>query len=426
MATLEQVLAARDWRAQRQAELTRPGSALVCLTLNIAGPDKRFLLADRAFRKAISLILACSPRIALLERRVDEAGHCAFFRADMEPTALKRMLCSLEQNHPLGRLFDIDVLDGEGSKISRADISLPERLCLICDAPAYACARSRAHPLEQVQQRTRGLLRAYFDAVLCDRVQQAATRALLTELSITPKPGLVDRNNSGAHGDMDFFSFVRSASALMRYFYVFCQQGLAAPNEQALFPALQATGLQAERAMREATGGVNTHMGAVYSLGLIAGACGYLAARDVPLTPDALLSCAGALARAPKDKPIESYAGARGQAMRGFPAVRHIALPALETGASENDAGVLALLRLIAQVEDTNLVRRSSPEAAARVRKQVQQALRQGRDPLMLAAQLDEEFIRNNLSPGGCADLLAAALMVRAICTEERDLEDGD
>lgn len=433
--TLEQMLKAREWRAGRQRALAAEhGQMLVCLTLNIAGPVKRTPLADRAFDEAAALIGDRLMGAALCERRVDDTGYFGVWRADGDPLLVKRRMCAVEEDHPLGRLLDIDVLDASAGKIERAALGLPARRCLICGGEAHACARSRAHSVVELQGATHRLLKGYFDAKFAGDIQQAATKALLYELSATPKPGLVDRAGSGAHADMDFTSFIDSIAALGKYFRMFALQGIGAKDERALFESLRFTGKQAERDMLRATGGANTHRGVVFTLGLIAGACGLIYGRGKALTVDGVLSAAARLARhslgelkaSPRAQTLRGAGGARAQAAAGFPSVRDVALPELgrwlARGESANDASVAALLSLIAHVEDTNLMARSNPNAAAAIRADVRARLGQVENMpgiLRLAEALDKQFTAANLSPGGSADLLAAAWMLRFVGTEE-------
>ena len=125
-------------------------------------------------------------------------------------------------------------------------------------------------------------------------VAQQATRSLLYEVSVTPKPGLVDRLDSGAHTDMDFFTYLDSSVALTEYFRSAYLEGstrsaLAPPD---LFTCLRKLGRQAERQMYAATSGVNTHKGSVFTLGLFCGGLGWLNGRgEQPDVPSLLRLC---------------------------------------------------------------------------------------------------------------------------------------
>lgn len=262
-------------------------------------------------------------------------------------------------------------------------------------------------------------------AAACAAIAKAA---LLEEVSATPKPGLVDRRNSGAHRDMDFNTFVRSAEALEPWFAVFYMLGAALP-EECLLNVLRERGIEAEKAMYTATGGVNTHKGALFSLGLLCAACGALDAGGEMLTPDALCAFVARLTRGISAELLNTdthggsafmktgATGVRGEAEQGYPTVRKLALPALRaalmSGMSRNDAAVLTLIRLIASAEDTNLLTRGGEEGARWAR--IQAAELEQNFSIEKTVMLDDRFIARNLSPGGCADLLAIALFLHSI-----------
>ena len=317
-------------------------------------------------------------------------------------------------------------------------------------------------------------------------IAELAERALLCELAVTPKPGLVDMETNGAHEDMDRFTFVRSACALRPYFERCACLGMENRSTEETFFRLRREGLLAEETMLAATGGVNSHKGAIFSLGLLCCAAG---AGDEPCTsafpfrkmerahseaneesaagsadskifsakgvsiqnpcatnaeaehtpppfPEsieskraALLRRAAALAaHSMEDLSILSAetaktggerdylrtgrTGARGEAAAGFPSVVQIALPTLEKalaeGKSANLAGLEALTALMRTVADANVLRRAGEEGLKRVQHSARQS---DASPESLRA-LDREFTAERLSPGGCADLLAAAWLL--------------
>ena len=349
-------------------------------------------------------------------------------------------MVAIEEGHGLGRLFDIDVLAGAGQIVDRAQIGLPPRGCLVCGAPGAGCARSRAHGIEELQRATRTLITDYIDGRLAEQIAQNALRSMLYEVSVTPKPGLVDRLGSGAHTDMDLFTFIDSAAALCSYFrdmaLIGCRSRDIPPTK--LLARLRYRGIQAEEAMQAATGGVNTHKGLIFSLGLVAAACGYLGEGPEAKDPEAilrvvaeaaaptiegdLLPLTAETARTAGERLFARHriAGVRGEAAAGFPAVGQLGLPLMRRLVSEGwsleQAGVAVLLHLIATVEDTNLIHRSNPETQRRIAREVahwlEAAPRSLEDYLAEARRLDAQFTRENLSPGGCADLLALTFML--------------
>ena len=140
------------------------------------------------------------------------------FLLDADALAVKAVTVELEDHAPVGRLFDMDVLCPDGRKVDRQELGREGRKCLICGGMAQACARSRTHAVPELQEKTRKILE---DALLredCQTAARLASQALLYEVAATPKPGLVDRENSGSHRDMDFFTFQASAAALFPYF----------------------------------------------------------------------------------------------------------------------------------------------------------------------------------------------------------------
>jgi len=274
--------------------------------------------------------------------------------------------------------------------------------------------------------------------------------ALLYEAAVSPKPGLVTPSSRGAHSDMDYFTFLASAAALAPWFDEAARIGLAFSGHDpaALLAPLRAAGAAAERAMFAATGGVNTHKGLVFSLGLLCAASGALVARGEALEAEACARGAGSIVRGLVERDFgglrtkeESLltvgerlylrwgvTGIRGEAERGFPSVLDGSLPRLRAGLAAgltlNDALVDALLVLYAIVEDTNALGRGGEEGLALVRAGAAEALGLGgmstEGGKAAIRRMDELFAARRVSPGGCADLLAATYFLHAIPGAER------
>ncbi|MDR0583385.1 MAG: citrate lyase holo-[acyl-carrier protein] synthase [Treponema sp.] len=450
--SLEDVLAFREEKAQRQKKLLAEyGVPLLCLGLNMPGEYKRFPLAARSFceeLKAVRLSLA-SEGIAVIHAETFEAagGYAAFITAAYPPEKLKEIAVSIEDRHPLGRLFDIDVLREDGEKISRGSFGKQGRPCLICGGDAFACGRSRAHSAEELRNAAAALMAAFQRERLADLIAAAALKALIGEAAVTPKPGLVDRINNGAHRDMDFFSFIDSTAAIIPYFRNCALAGFNAaeipPEEMralplsspghpaALFNSLRPAGKSAGLSMLEATGGANTHRGLIFSIGLASASFGVffrhreqIAAEEI-LDFIASMTCrvrddfsGGELSHGEVIHRRYGIGGVREEAARGFPAVRD-ALPLLRrnlsAGYTLNDAGLAVFLRLLISVADTNIIHRSGPETLLEIQKNASAFLSSNPGPAGMAeyaAEMDREFIAKNISPGGCADLLALTLFL--------------
>ncbi len=437
--TLAQMLEAREMRAFRQLELSRKWKLpIISFSMNIPGPVKDSPLIRRGFWAGCSELELRLPREAVKEHRIWEAvtGSEAVYVVDMAPEEVKAITTAIEDEHGLGRLFDMDVLDTAQNKLDRELVGGQSRDCIVCGAPGRGCASRRVHSIVQLQGAVQKILTRYFAAEDRNWIGAAAVQSLLDEVHTTPKPGLVDRRNRGSHRDMDLNTFTASAAALRPYFTRCAETGMetAGLTPWETFGRLRAEGLQAEKAMYAVTGGINTHKGAIFTMGLLCGAAGRLwtpegtwdagkLCREVSaMTKDAMEAD---LARGEADTAGTrifracGIRGIRGEVALGLPSVTQIGLPAYRAcrarGASWNDAGVVTLLHLIANVEDTCLIHRGGLDGAAEAARRVSDLLREAAPQREEIEAMDDWFIRRNLSPGGCADLLAAVYFVYSL-----------
>ena len=265
------------------------------------------------------------------------------------------------------------------------------------------------------------------------RIARLAAAALVEEVYTTPKPGLVDLNNTGAHRDMTVQTFLYSAAALQPYFREMAELGRTLPQE-ALLPALRASGIRAEAAMFKATDGVNTHKGALFSLGILCGCAGRFLAMNRRPSAEDLCGLAADLTRGICARELgvgdETHGqgvfrkygarGIRGEAESGFASVRMYSLPCfrqeLERGTEYGEAAVKALLSLISHVPDTTVLHRRGEKIAAWAAEEAARCLADYREDTVL--ELDRAFIRENVSHGGCADLLAVTIFLHRLENE--------
>lgn len=426
-AEIADVLAARDERAQSQRSmLERHRQSLISFGMNIAGEiklDEDILRAYRAGARRIETVLK-KQRMHVLDKRekIAHTGCECLWAVSADAVEIKRHMRMIEEAEEIGRLFDIDVIDASGYKLQRAE----PRKCLICSEEAYLCARSRRHSADELYLRAKEIIKRHFEAQFIENTARAAQRALLNEALTTPKPGLVDCENNGAHDDMDIFSFAASACALKEYFKTAVRIGIEMRSAEVdeCFERLQYAGMQAEGDMEMATNGVNTHKGALFSMGILCCAAGMAGEKA---SVETLTKCAARIA-APAMERLKAlpeaqattggekqylrygYTGARGEATLGFPTATQIALPvlrrAVEAGKRLNDAGLEALCALMAVVYDSNILRRADMDALAAVRAAAKDALRDGARHERMR-EMDAAFTRAGISPGGSADLLA-------------------
>ncbi|MDR3165252.1 MAG: triphosphoribosyl-dephospho-CoA synthase [Synergistaceae bacterium] len=280
-----------------------------------------------------------------------------------------------------------------------------------------------------------------------------AALASFEELALSPKPGLVCLDSPGSHTDMDWVTFALGASALAPYWHVQASDGFRMGHYKPLrgiAEKLRATGLEMERAMYEATGGVNTHKGLIFALSLITGSSGVCARRN-EFARDAILRVSGDIIsplvsmdleciekRARRSEKLthgesiylaHGLGGIRTEAAKGFPSVRvglTALTEALSAGASLRGAAIAALLKLMTICEDTNVIHRGGmsfweDEYRDRVRETARKF-----DPLEpdldgSVREFGELLVSLGISPGGAADLLACTLFLyRSKITDNR------
>ncbi len=266
------------------------------------------------------------------------------------------------------------------------------------------------------------------------KIAALAVEAMLFEVSATPKPGLVDRANCGAHKDMDFFTFMSSSAALHGSFDFMVRAGAQFKDEPIgkLLPELRKCGIQAEKEMFAFTNGVNTHKGMIFTLGMLCGCAGWFAGKG-KMSANVLCMLAGAMcegickkefADLEKKKQLTKgeivylaygYTGVRGEVESGYQTVRYISLPLYRKlrgeGKTQNDSLVHTLIALIANTTDTNIISRHDLDTALYAKKMAKEVLEKGgiysEEGRKKIIDMDRAFIHRYISPGGCADLLA-------------------
>ncbi|MBU7568468.1 triphosphoribosyl-dephospho-CoA synthase CitG [Weissella hellenica] len=264
------------------------------------------------------------------------------------------------------------------------------------------------------------------------QVVNAALQALLYEVSVTPKPGLVDPASVGAHDDMDVFTFIDSAITLRPYFEAVYQQAINFDKRDLseLFEQIRPLGITAEQEMFAATNNVNTHKGAIFSLGILVAATGVLERQKIPYDTTKLmmvvekmlthllkndfadLSAKKELTAGEKQFLQYGKGGIREEAAAGYPTVIKVALPYLRRNNGTRNQRLLNTLMLIVKSsQDSNLIKRAGnvnvlPWVKEKVDFFFSLGGSQTEGGRLYLEQLDNLFIEKNLSLGGSADLL--------------------
>ncbi|MDD4291656.1 MAG: triphosphoribosyl-dephospho-CoA synthase [Clostridia bacterium] len=265
-------------------------------------------------------------------------------------------------------------------------------------------------------------------------IVEAVRYALQAELDATPKPGLVDRRNNGSHTDMDYALMQTSIGIVAESVDAFLKVADSNVEDNNLYienlaREIQEEGVRAELRMLRATDGVNTHKGAIYCMGLAATAY-YICFKTGGVTPQSWQEQIKLLALSlERTKDTKGYAvtrkyrvnGAVENAVGGYQQVFSKFVPffnAIGRVYPFNEACVITLLYIATQMDDTNLYVRGGKEGALWAVKQLERLLQIFKEDgynEVFAQQLDDEFIKRNLSLGGSADMLALTLFVNSM-----------
>ena len=382
--SLEQVLWSREKRVATQKELLEkyPGT-LICFMLNIPGPEKVNKLFEKVFYEGLEKIQnkleteKISTEVRLVQENI--TGYEGYLVVKADGCRVKKLMIALEETK-IGRLYDIDVLEKENTKISRNDLGFPERKCLLCDNPACQCGRSRKHSIEELRKKIYDII---WEEQLQRGVAAEISQALMEEVYTTPKPGLVDREDTGAHTDMDCQTFQKSTEAIAEDLAAMFEAGYSwEADPETLFPLLRERGKKTEEKMFAATGGVNTHKGIIFTIGILAAAAGISLRNYGKIESESVCRISLEMTKKELEQDLRKLKqssgithgekiychlgekGVRGLAMTGYPILCELTVPHMKqyiaNNRDKNQINVQILLEIIAELTDTNVISRTS------------------------------------------------------------------
>lgn len=441
------VLDNREWRSRLQDKLkvTNYDKIVISAKLNIPGPIKNNDILQKIFMDGWQTFVAgleCNSQYEMLfAERV--TGPEAFITVDGNLAAVKKTAILFEETYVLGRLFDIDVMaNGQANyQLSREDLGFGPRLCLICGKPAKVCAKEQNHTLDEgyevINQMYQGATskELIFEKESQETVVNNALKGLLYEVSLNPKPGLVDPVSMGSHTDMNMFMFIDSSLSLKSYLDKAFKLGrnFEGSDLKLLFNALRAEGVLAEQTMFNATNNVNTHKGAIFSLGIWVTAIAYSTKdgsatmtevrRVIQRMVEGLIEkdlASNRVAMTAGEQQFQTYqlTGIRGEAVNGFPGVAEVAVPFLQTTFGTMTQRLLdTLMKIAATLEDSTLIKRAkTPDVLAEMKEWTSIYFKLGgshtEEGMKYLYDLDRLFIERNLSIGGSADTLILTIFI--------------
>lgn len=453
---IQEVLAGKERKAQLQQELMDIyNTTIIGVAVNMPGAVKYNSLIVEFFGAGLNKLRhkLLFQGIRILEERSCHmpSGPIAALAVDMSAEAAKCLAVDIEQENIYGRLLDIDIYATDGRQLSRTELGLPARRCLLCDEHFTVCMRERRHSLEELVARANYLLESFRQSgealfpQIVQNIGTAAVQAMLFEALCAPAPGLVDRYNAGAHQDMDIFTFMNSSAALAPAMYQCAQAGWTHSGAPAdLLGKLRRIGIAGEQSMFAATKGVNTQKGIIFLLGMLSAAVAMDIKQRGEYSIAGSISMAQAICQGVVERELESLKlhrpnrkltagerfylehgirGVRGELEDGLPAVVNAGLPhlqaAIEQGLHLNDALVHALLAIMAYTQDTTVLNRHGLLELQRVKQTAEQVMELGgmlsTDGRARIAELDAEYSAKGISPGGAADLLAVTYFLYSL-----------
>ena len=406
-----QILAAREKRAKIINSYIGKSPVIVG-TANIPGPDKNLPAANFLVDYFAKLCKRIFPVKAF--KFYQNADGPFFVLVTAAADDLKFKLVETEENHPLGRLIDLDLYRASGPK-SRRDVGLPPRRCLICDRSAVFCVRKAAHNYRDLITAIENRIIAFLKV----EVGMIIDWAITTEAKLDPKFGLVTEKSSGSHSDMAFDLLMKAKAAIIPPLTDIFEVGYRYDFKTALDGARK-IGLKAEAAMFRSTAGVNAYKGLIFVLGFTLLALGNCFKKlSFELFEKVAAYGADLYGEFTDEATFGKYAyrkyrisGARGEVGAGLPNVVKV-LPLLTDFSAPTLT--MTLISLIESVDDTVLLKRAGSLRAYQYYRKLIGSIKTY--DLNKIRTLTDYCIKRNLSFGGAADLLIVAIFIKK--TEE-------
>ncbi|MGK0468681.1 triphosphoribosyl-dephospho-CoA synthase CitG [Clostridium sp.] len=268
-------------------------------------------------------------------------------------------------------------------------------------------------------------------------IAEYAIEAMLYEVTAYPSPGLVSSISKGAHSDMDHYSFIKSTSIISKYMVLFAEEGYSANTPKEIFTAIRNIGIEAENEMFKGTNGINTHKGMIFLLGISCAAVtkaiyekkdfseiqDLIREMTIGLVQDELLYMNKDKATSYGEKLFLKYKveGIRGQVEKGIPLVFGYSIGIYNDNEflNLNDRLIHTLMCIMQYCEDSNVLHRHSMTELKDVQQKATHIISIGgmttETGKAAIENLDIEFIKRNISPGGSADLLAVTVFFNSV-----------
>ncbi|WP_156285944.1 citrate lyase holo-[acyl-carrier protein] synthase [Oceanivirga salmonicida] len=427
--TLEKFLQDKENRIIYQSKLMKKyNKTLFTLKCNFPGEEKNTILSNNIvlfFHKEIMETLG--KEIIYSEKYVNLEGITYIYISNLEKKELKNIAVSLESEHEIGRLVDIDVYETSIKSISRKDLNLEARKCYVCSEIAKYCSRSKKHKLEELIEHIENKFTNFFARY----VSKKALKATIYELVTYPSYGLVSHVNQGSHKDMNVYTFIESSFVIEEAFYQVAKLSYSSLDIDKCFFRARQIGKNIERKMFAVTKGINTHKGLIFLMliVIIAISKSYYYSKGIDsleeyikiISKDILndfrnLEKKEKLTNGEKIYLKHGITGVRGEVYKGLSSLFRIFIPYYKKQLKKydkNKANYLTLIYLMSIIDDTTIINRHSMEMLNLVKKKSKNLLET--EDYFLLHEFEKECINKNISPGGSADLLAIIIFIESM-----------
>mgnify|MGYP001298856586 CR=1 FL=1 len=418
---------------------------LVSLALNIPGWPKsnkqlrHFFFGTLAEFKSFTLanrLIISDHTEQIIENDNGLVYFCGFKFPESAAEA-KSITEKFETSHQLGRFIDVDIIDKKCQIIS----SGKEKPCFICHSKsAVNCMRKKNHSINELKQFQHDSIHNYLFQKHKEKqseiLSELMLNALLAEISLFPKPGLVTPIDSGSHSDMDYNSFLQSTSAISNIFTKLFGE-IIIEEKAFTFESLRALGIEAEVKMKNATGNLNTHKGAIFLLIIIGYTIANLVRNKMELSPANIKNTIKKFYAAINADPLNNLANTHGNKVRkntqnpkigikaeilnGLPSIFEAGIPQLylnqfslrNTSKEKQITLIKTLLSIMSILDDSNILYRGNEKKLQLIKEKsniaLQALINNNWEPY---ENLCIWTKNKNLSPGGAADILVGSIFI--------------
>lgn len=417
---IDQILDAREQRAFQVRDALNKSPLVLLIKANTPGLNKNIWLSKYLvllFRKLLEH--TCEPCESSFYESMD-GPYVIIHLPEDDVMSIKHFLMHIEETHPLGRFIDLDLFNEPFKSISRVDIDAPLRTCMLCDKSAIECMRNQNHSLIDIKNHIQTKTIQY----LLNDIKKQCDLAILTELELEDKFGLVTKTSSGSHSDMNYQLMLTAKNAILDDLVDVFKLGLESDDLDKLFAFAKEIGIRAEHHMLDATKGINCYKGLITVLGFACLSSGYALSHqkdflnifnNIKILSKDLLEDFDKSKDTFGVKAHQKYQikGIRGELSNGLPSILQI----LEKYdyLSLDDPMTLrkALKDLILKTEDTVFLKRSGSLKTYENIKHELSLLNM--DDITSIRSFTQKMINQHISFGGAADLLVTSIFLQNI-----------